>query len=83
MIGQIQTLIGTLKEDYFTTENLQTSQAPQFQMTIYGTTVNIIDFSMYESVRPMVHKIIIAVAWSMWGLRFFRRLPAYIGGFGG
>ncbi len=54
---------------------------PEFNMTIYGTTVNIVDFSAFEIVRTFLHGLILAFAWYGFIRRCYERAPAFIGGF--
>lgn len=54
---------------------------PNFSLTWYGTTVAIIDFSLFLNYRTWIHGIILAIAWSVFIFKTYRKLPSIIGGF--
>ena len=54
---------------------------PSFSLTWYGTTVAIIDFSLFLNYRTWIHGIILAIAWSVFIFKTYRKLPSIIGGF--
>lgn len=54
---------------------------PSFTLTWYGTTVAIIDFSLFLDYRTWIHGIILAIAWAVFIFKTYRKLPTIIGGF--
>ena len=56
-------------------------EQPNFSITYYGSTVKIIDFSLFEDYIPVVQVIIIAIAWGSFIFRLYKRIPSIIGGF--
>ena len=78
-IGQIKELVGNL---FFTTSTYSTNgDYPSLNITYMGTTVSIVDFSVFDQYRDLVHAIIIAVLYIAFILRLVKRLPGIIGGF--
>jgi hypothetical protein len=57
------------------------STKPVFSFTMYGKTMNIIDFSMFESYRLYIHGIILFFAYFYYIRRVIKSLPGLIGGF--
>lgn len=53
---------------------------PEFNITAYGSTVSIIDFSMYDDYRIYIHGIIIAIAYYFFIKKVIVRIPKLIGG---
>jgi hypothetical protein len=53
---------------------------PEFPVVIFGQTVNIIDFSMFDIVRELVHVLILFWAYVFFIRRTMRKLPSAIGG---
>lgn len=57
------------------------NNVPSFTITWQGVTVAIIDFSLFLDYRTWIHGIILAIAWSVFILKTYRKLPTIIGGF--
>lgn len=75
-VSQIKDLINSLlgNVDYG-------NSTPSFNFTWYGTTISIIDFSLFLEYRVWLHGIILAIAWYMFLHKLFKKLPGIIGGF--
>lgn len=56
----------------------ETSSAPKFEFTYKGTTVGLIDFAPYAYMRPVVHGIILALAWFSFLRRLIHSVPGLI-----
>lgn len=54
---------------------------PNFTIKAYGVSAKIIDFSLIEDYIPIVHTIIIAIAWASFIIKFYKRIPSIIGGY--
>lgn len=54
---------------------------PNFTIKAYGVSAKIIDFSLIEDYIPIVHTIIIAIAWGSFIIKFYKRIPSIIGGY--
>jgi len=54
---------------------------PSFDIVYKGSTVSIIDLSMYDQYRSFIHGIILAIAYFLFGRKILKRLPGLIGGF--
>lgn len=54
------------------------SDYPSWDITYEGVTVSIIDFSVFDQYRGIVHGIIIGVIYIAWFWRLYRRLPGLI-----
>lgn len=57
------------------------TQEPNFSITYYGASAKIVDFSLVEKYIPIIHSIIIAIAWGTFIFRIYKRIPSIIGGF--
>lgn len=73
-IEQISKLLGSLINGSFGEE------PPNISITIYGVTVNIIDFFFYDKYRLLVHNIIIFCAYVVYFRRLKEKSPLYIMG---
>lgn len=58
------------------------SEKPEFKMNLWGTEVNIVDFSAFEIVREVLHGMILALCWFGFVKRLYYKIPALIGGYG-
>lgn len=56
-------------------------EQPDYSITYYGATVKIIDFSLVEDYLPVVHMIIVAIAWATFVIKFYKRIPSIVGGY--
>lgn len=74
IIEQLQKLLATF---VFT----GSGTLPQFNVTYFGVTVSIVDFEIFAPYIPVMHGIIIALAWYKFLHRLYNRLPSVIGGF--
>lgn len=54
---------------------------PKFEFTYQGATVSIVEFDSFSAFMPIIHSIILAVAWLSYIMRLYKRLPSIIGGF--
>lgn len=54
---------------------------PTFNMTWKGVTFAFIDFSMFLNYRLWLHGIVLAIAWSIFIFKTYKKLPSIIGGF--
>lgn len=54
---------------------------PNFTIKAYGVSAKIIDFALIEDYIPIVHTIIIAIAWASFIIKFYKRIPSIIGGY--
>lgn len=54
---------------------------PSFNMTWNGITFAFIDFSMFLDYRLWLHGIILAIAWFIFIIKTYKKLPGIIGGF--
>lgn len=75
-VGQIKDLFSS-----FLGFNNYGDNVPSFTLTWYGTTVAIIDFSLFLDYRTWIHGIILAIAWAIFIFKTYRKLPSIIGGF--
>lgn len=75
-VGQIKDLFSSLLGFNNYGENV-----PSFTLTWYGATVAIIDFSLFLNYRTWIHGIILAIAWTVFIFKTYRKLPSIIGGF--
>lgn len=57
------------------------NSVPTFTLTWFNTTVGIIDFSLFLQYRDWIHGIILAIAWTVFILKTYRKLPNIIGGY--
>ena len=76
-VGQIGQLISNLLGF-----NNYGNSIPSFDVTYYNTTVSIIDFSLFVQYRDWIHGIILAIAWTIFILKTYKKLPNIIGGYG-
>ena len=58
------------------------NSVPNFEITYYNTSVSIIDFSIFLQYRDWIHGIILAIAWTIFILKTYKKLPNIIGGYG-
>ena len=72
---QIRDIFNGLLEEYDYGDSV-----PSFNITYYGKTVNIIDFSPYLEYRSWLHAIILGIAWFMFIRKTFNNIPKLIGG---
>lgn len=75
-VGQIRDLMSSLLGF-----NNYGNSIPTFDVTYYNTTVPIIDFSIFVQYRDWVHGIILAIAWTIFILKTYKKLPNIIGGY--
>lgn len=75
-LSQIKEMLSSIINASFTLSE----EAPKFNLTIYGTELSIIDWSLYAPYRPIVHGIIIAIAYIGFIMRLIKRIPKIIGG---
>lgn len=75
----IFTQFKTILVDLFDVNN--DSNPPEFKMTLWGTTVNIADFSAFAVVREFLQVLVLGFAWFGFLLRTYKRAPALIGGY--
>lgn len=54
------------------------SGIPDFSFTIYGLTVNAIDFSWIDNYITLIHGIILVFSWIPFLIRLYRRIPSII-----
>lgn len=55
-------------------------EVPSFNISYYGKTLSIIDFSPYLEYRTWLHTIILAIAWFIFIRKTFNKIPKLIGG---
>lgn len=63
------------------THTFPDSLNPTWDITYYGVTVPIIDWTAFDKYRSILHGIIIAVFWISYGFKLYRRIPGIIHGF--
>ncbi len=73
--NQLATIFDTLFNN-----NYDSGVAPTFSIEIYGSTCNIIDFSMFLDYRVYIHGIIICIAYVLFAIKLSKRIPKLIGG---
>jgi hypothetical protein len=71
VLGQINTLTESLMNHI----GESSEQMPEFKITIYGESVNIIDFTPFATIRTLIHSIILFVAYFYFIRRILRKLP--------
>ena len=76
-ISQVKELVS----DLFTTSKTRSSNAPNWDITWNGVTFSIIDFSVFDEYRGILHGIIIAIMYVSFFLRLYKRLPGIIGAY--
>lgn len=57
------------------------AEEPDFSITYQGANAKIVDFSLVEKYIPIIHSIIIAIAWGTFIFKTYKRIPSIIGGF--
>ena len=72
---QIQEIFESLLSDFDYGDSV-----PSFNITYYGKTVNIIDFSPYLEYRSWLHAIILGISWFVFIRKTFYKIPGIIGG---
>lgn len=78
-IDQLSTLVNTLFTDNSSTQKASARRIPpNWSITYFDTTVNIIDWSAFEEYRGFLHSIINFILWASFIIRLFRRVPGYI-----
>jgi hypothetical protein len=75
-ISQIKDMFSSIINATFS----ESGEAPEFNITIYGQELSIIDWSLYAPYRMIVHGIIIAIAYIGFIMRLIKRIPKIIGG---
>lgn len=75
-ISQIKDMFSSIINATFT----QSDEAPEFNITIYGQDLSIIDWSLFAPYRLIIHGIIIAVSYISFIMRLIKRIPKIIGG---
>ena len=56
------------------------TEPPVFEINYKGTKLKIIDFSIFLQYRTFLHSIILAIAWTLFIFRLYKRIPNIIGG---
>lgn len=56
------------------------TDTPHFSITLYGKTVDFIDFSLYDRYRTFIHNITLAIAYFGFIIWLLHQIPAIIGG---
>lgn len=74
-VSQIQDLVVSL---FSSSTAVSSSDYPNWEITYEGVTVSIIDFSVFDQYRGILHGIIISVMYIAFFLRLYRRLPGII-----
>ena len=77
-IEQIKELVNSLFSYHDTATYSLSNSYPTWNITYMGTTVSIVDFSVFDQYRGVVHGIIIGVTYISFLWRLFRRLPGVI-----
>lgn len=85
-INQLHELVNTLfsldNSPYvLSNDGSNPSNAPNWSITYFNTTVNIIDWSAFEKFRGVFHGIVIFLLWGSYLIRLYKRVPAIIYGF--
>lgn len=75
-INQIKSVITNFFDD-----KGDTNTVPNWSITYYGTTVNIVDWSAFEPFRNTFHSIVLGVCWFAFIFRLYRRIPGIIGAY--
>lgn len=75
-VQQIKTFANNLFNNTDFGDNL-----PSFNITFYGITFSLIDFSIFLSYRSLIHGIILAISWVIFIFKTYKKLPSIIGGF--
>lgn len=73
--SQISDIFSVLLEDFDYGD-----EVPTFNISYYGKTLSIIDFSPFLEYRVWLHSIILAIAWFIFIRKTFNKIPKLIGG---
>lgn len=75
---QVKELVVELFSFHSTASYSENNSYPSWNITYQGTTVSIVDFSLFDKYRGTVHGIIIGTMYISFCWRLFRRLPGVI-----
>lgn len=75
---QVKELVSNLFSYHDTSSYSLNNDYPSWDITYEGVTVSIIDFSLFDEYRGLVHSIIIGVMYISFLWRLYRRLPGVI-----
>ncbi len=78
-IDQIKDLVTNLFN--FNESRSSSDVPPDWSITYYGTTVNIIDWTAFEKYRGFLHGIIIFILWGSFLIRLYKRIPGIVHGY--
>jgi len=77
-ITQISDVVNTVYSlNYFESENT----APKMEITVYGHTASIIDWSFYKQYRELFHSLVTVLCWLGFIFHTYKRIPSFIQGF--
>ena len=76
IVAQISTLSNSLIADF----SGLSDEPPEFKMEVFGSAIDIIDFSHFEPVRLFIHTLIIFSAYFFFIRRLIRKIPKVLGG---
>ena len=62
--------------------SVDTSKAPTYSINVGGTSVNIIDFRVFEKYRTLIHGLITLVLWIPFLYSLYRSIPSIIANVG-